>query len=154
MSNSAVRLGLRLMIFSLAASYILMRVRCIAGMETFSEHFYAAQTILLITAWIAGLITAGGFIFAPPRYKGICGVIAKLAAAALSVGIALLVVWAVTKFGGASACNIIFSENENGSIHFVPTRFDLFAILIFTFIRLINCYFQPDYPVFLRFKDF
>ena len=107
MSNSAVRLGLRLMIFSLAASYILMRVRCIAGMETFSEHFYAAQTILLITAWIAGLITAG-FIFAPPRYKGICGVLAKLAAAALSVGIALLVVWAVTKFGGASACNIIF----------------------------------------------
>ena len=60
MSNGAVRLGLRLMIFSLAASYILMRVRCIAGMETFSEHFYAAQTILLITAWIAGLITAGG----------------------------------------------------------------------------------------------
>ena len=59
MSNGAVRLGLRLMIFSLAASYILMRVRCIAGMETFSEHFYAAQTILLITAWIAGLITAG-----------------------------------------------------------------------------------------------
>ena len=74
MSNGAVRLGLRLMIFSLAASYILMRVRCIAGMEIFSEHFYAAQTILLITAWIAGLITAGGFIFAPPRYKGICGV--------------------------------------------------------------------------------
>ena len=105
MSNSAVQLGLRLMIFSLAASYILMRVRCIAGMETFS---YAAQTILLITAWIAGLITAGGFIFAPPRYKGICGILAKLAAAALSVGIALLVVWAVTKFGGASACNIIF----------------------------------------------
>ena len=33
MSNGAVRLGLRLMIFSLAASYILMRVRCIAGME-------------------------------------------------------------------------------------------------------------------------
>ena len=108
MSNGAVRLGLRLMIFSLAASYILMRVRCIAGMETYSEHFYAAQTILLITAWIAGLITAGGFIFAPPRHKGICGVLAKLAAAALSVGIALLVVWAVTKFGGASACNIIF----------------------------------------------
>ena len=108
MSNSAVRLGLRLMIFSLVAAYILMRVRSIAGMETFSEHFYAAQTILLITAWIAGLITAGGFIFAPPRYKGICGIIVKLAAAALSVGTALLAVWAVTKFGGASACNIIF----------------------------------------------
>lgn len=103
MSNSAVRLGLRMMIFSLAASYILMRMRSIAGMETFSEHFYAAQTILLITAWIAGLITAGGFIFAPPRYKGICGIIVKLAAAALSVGTALLAVWAVTKFGGASA---------------------------------------------------
>lgn len=108
MSNVAVRAGLRLMIFSVAVSYILMRVQSCAGMESLSEHFYAAQTILLMTSWISGFISAGGFLFAPARCRGICGILAKLAAVALSVGAALLAVWAVTKFGGAAACRIIF----------------------------------------------
>ena len=70
MSNSAVRLGLRLMIFSLAASYILMRVRSIAGMETFSEHFYAAQTILLITAWDSGAYNGRRIYLCSPKVQG------------------------------------------------------------------------------------
>jgi len=108
MSNGTTRAGLRLMIFSVAASYILTLIQRSQLRLLADEHFYAAQTVLLITAWVSGLMATGGCIFSPSRYKGICGFISKLAGTAASAGLTLAAVWAVARLGGAdAACNFL-----------------------------------------------
>ena len=88
--------GMPIMITTVLLSWITMKLQFIFGGET----QFAIQTVLLITAWTAGLLGTGCAIFCRPADKGIGGFIAKLAAVAIAAAETLAAVWVIAYFAG------------------------------------------------------
>ncbi len=94
------RKGFAVVVLCAAASYVLMHVRRICGAMG-SECYYAAQTFLLIIAWAAGLLTAGGFIFVNTSFAGIHKYLYKAAGIMVSAAVTYAAVWLIASFSAA-----------------------------------------------------
>lgn len=95
------RKGFAAMIFCAAASYAVMRLREIYGSAELSEYFLGAQTVLLIAAWVTGMLTAGGFLFWQLPFTGILKFLCKAAGIVVSAAFTLIAVWFIVRFANS-----------------------------------------------------
>ena len=108
------RKGFAAMVICAAVSYAVMRLQGVYGSGELSELFMGTQTVLLIAAWVTGMLTAGGFIFWQLPFAGILKFLRKAAGIIVSAAFTLLAVWFIVRFAnsGASASGTDGMENN------------------------------------------
>lgn len=109
------RKGFAAMLICAAVSYAVMRLQSVYGSVDLSEWFMGTQTVLLIAAWVTGLLTAGGFLFWQLPFTGILKVLCKTAGMIASAAFTLLVVWFIVRFANSGAS----VAGTNGGNNFV-----------------------------------
>ena len=102
------------MIICAVASYAVMRLQGVYGSGELSELFMGMQTVLLIAAWVTGMLTAGGFLFRQLPFTGILKILCKAVGIIASAAFTLLAVWLIVRFAnsGASAAGTDGIENN------------------------------------------